>query len=281
MADYFKLLRVKHYIKNLLVFVPLFFARKIFAPIRFWYALIGMICFCLISSAVYILNDIRDAEKDRHHPRKKERPIASGRISKKKAVCILIMCIVIALLLSLMLQKPLGIIVLMIYFGINVAYSMGLKNKPIVDIAILTCGFVLRIIYGGILTDVVVSKWLYYVIIAGAMYMGLGKRRNELMQQTDMNTREVLKYYTSAFLDKNMYVCVTLVIVFYSLWAAESICPNMFWSVPIIIIILMKYSLDVERDSDGDPVEVLLHDKMLIFLVVCYVVYVFALLYAI
>ena len=107
--------------------------------------------------------------------------------------------------------------------------------------------------------------------------MGLGKRRNELKKQT--KTRDVLKYYNVNFLDKNMYVCVALSIVFYSLWTLEMPNPQISWTIPIFIILLMCYSLDVEGDSDGDPVEVILHDKILIGLLVLYALFIFILLY--
>lgn len=129
---------------------------------------------------------------------------------------------------------------------------------------------------GGV-TGVEVSTWLYLVVVTGSLYMGLGKRRNELKQQN--NSREVLKYYNESFLDKNMYVAVAIVIVFYALWTIESSNEVLAWTVPVFIIILMRYSFDVEGDSDGDPIEVLLHDKVLIILSVIYVISIFVILY--
>ena len=154
---------------------------------------------------------------------------------------------------------------------------MGLKNKPIIDVVILASGFVIRVLFGGLITGVEISKWLYLVIVTGSLYMGLGKRRNELRAQTD--TREVLKYYNENFLDKNMYVCVALVNVFYALWSIEMPNPRMIWTVPFFIVLLMCYSLDVEGDSDGDPVEVIIHDKALIGIIITYVMCIFVLLY--
>ena len=277
MKDILKLLRVQHYIKNLLVFVPLFFAGKIFDVELIKNAVIGFICFCLISSAVYVVNDIKDVEKDRKHPKKRTRPIASGRVSVKLGACCGIICVAASLVLSGFLLNKIGLMIILLYFCINVAYSFGLKNKPIVDIVILASGFVLRIIYGGIITDITISKWLYLVIVSGALFMGLGKRRNELIQQKE--TREVLKYYTQAFLDKNMYVCVTLVIVFYSMWTLETSAKGMIWTVPILMIILMKYSMNIEGESDGDPVDVLLNDKILMILSILYAICIFVMLY--
>ncbi len=279
MKDYLKLLRVTHYIKNLLIFIPLFFSKEIFIQERLVSALLGVVCFSLVSSAVYILNDIKDIEKDRKHSTKKNRPIASGRVSQKTAIAVLLLCLVISACLSILLLRTKGISILIIYFLLNVAYSLGLKNKPIIDVFILASGFLLRIIYGGILTDVEVSKYLYLVVIAAALFMGLGKRRNELKVQKD--TREVLRYYTEAFLDKNAYVCVALIIVFYTLWTVESENSLTVWTVPLVIAILMKYSLDIEGESDGDPIEVLLHDKMLVILTLLYGIAIFIILYVI
>ncbi len=277
MKDWIKLLRVKHYIKNLLVFIPMFFGGEIFVVEKIIKAMFGFVCFCLVSSSIYILNDIRDVEKDRNHPTKKERPIASGRVSTRWAIAVMIFCLMIAIAISLIIGSWEGGLCLTLYFVLNVAYSMGLKNKPIIDIVILASGFVIRVFYGGFITDIEVSKWLYLVVTTGSLYMGLGKRRNELKKQTD--TREVLKSYNEAFLDKNMYVCVALANVFYALWTLEMPDPRISWTIPVFIVMLMCYSLDAEGDSDGDPVEVILKDKVLIGIIVVYAASIFSLLY--
>lgn len=277
MKSLIKLLRVKHYIKNLLIFLPMFFDGVIFDNEKIVRAGFGFICFCLISSAVYIINDYRDIEKDRKHPTKKNRPLASGQISPRVAIMTMVICVGAAIAISCVLGSMAGSICLLLYFGLNIAYSIKLKNIPIVDIAILASGFVIRVFYGGFITDIAISKWLYLVVTTGSLYMGLGKRRNELKSQTD--TREVLKYYNEAFLDKNMYVCVALAIVFYALWTLEMPNPKISWTIPAFIMILMCYSLDVEGNSDGDPVEVILKDKILLAVIIGYAVCIFALLY--
>ncbi len=276
---YIKLLRIKHYIKNLLIFVPLFFSGKLFDRYKLQRGGLGFICFCLIASSIYILNDLKDIEKDRNHPTKKNRPLASGQIKPRLAIIIMTLCICVSCVISLYLENMSALIFLATYFGLNVAYSMGLKNKPIIDIVILASGFVIRIFYGGVVTNVPISKWLYLVVTVGSLYMGLGKRRNELKKQTE--TREVLKYYNEDFLDKNMYVCVALTIVFYALWTLEMPNSQISWTIPIFIILLMCYSLNVEGDSDGDPVEVILRDKILIGILILYAIFIFNLLYII
>lgn len=277
MKKYLKLFRVRHYIKNLLIFVPLFFGRQLFDMAKLRTAIAGFIGFCFISSAVYIMNDLRDIEKDKRHPEKRNRPIASGKISVKQAKVILAVCVLVSIAISLSIGSVEGTGFILVYFVLNAAYSMGLKNCPIIDVVILASGFVLRLFYGGYVTEIEISKWLYLVITTGSLYMGLGKRRNELRRHTD--TRDVLKYYNADFLDKNMYVCVALTNVFYTLWSFEMSNEKMIWTVPFFIIILMCYSLDTEGDSEGDPVEVILHDKLLMVLVLLYALCLFTLIY--
>ena len=154
---------------------------------------------------------------------------------------------------------------------------MGLKNIPIIDIAILASGFVIRVFYGGFISGLAISNWLYLVVTTGSMYMGLGKRRNELNRTTE--SRKVLKYYSVNFLDRNMYVCVALTDVFYALWTLELANNVIRWTVPIFIVILMRYSLDIEGNSDGDPVEVILKDKTLIAMTILYALLFFSMLY--
>lgn len=278
MRKYVKLLRIKHYMKNLLVFIPLFFAQDFFCLQKFGHAVLGFFAFCMVSSAVYIMNDIRDADKDRMHPTKRKRPIASGDVKERQAFILLVFCIFMSVVFNFMAGFVSGVFFITAYFVLNLLYSFGLKDKPLVDIAILTSGFVIRVFYGAVLTDTVISGWLYLVIVMGSFYMGLGKRRNEMKNGVE-GTRTVLKYYTYDFLDKNMYVCAALIVTFYALWTMELEDLEVRWTIPVFMVILMKYSLDIEDDSDGDPVEVLMRDKALILLSAGYVLWIFAILY--
>lgn len=275
--EWCKLLRIKHYIKNLLIFMPAFFGGALFHYEVVLNGTMGFGCFCLLSSVIYILNDYRDIEKDRNHPKKKKRPLASGAIRPDVAFIVACFLLIFVIGISIVLNSWQGAVCLAIYFVLNIAYSMGLKNKPIIDVVILASGFVIRVFYGGFVCGIDISKWLYLVVTTGSLYMGLGKRRNELKAQTD--TREVLKYYTEAFLDKNMHVCVALADVFYALWTLE--LPNQWisWTVPLFIIMLMCYSLNTEGDSDGDPIEVILKDKVLIGVILTYGLCMFSMLY--
>ena len=274
---YVRLFRIKHYLKNGLIFLPLFFSRQIWVSQKLLSAFWGMCAFCFVSSIVYIFNDLKDVEKDKQHPTKKFRPIASGEVKPKSAILCMIALLLFSFVFNMLAEGFLtSFLLLMGYLLLNIFYSLGLKNKPLVDIVILASGFTIRVVYGAVITDVVVSNWMYLTVFSGSFYMGFGKRRNELrLTGKNGDTRTVLKYYTYSFLDKNMYVCLALVDVFYALWAmqiSENNTPHFILTVPIIMILLMKYSLDIESDSDGDPIEVIFHDKILMILAILYAV---------
>lgn len=287
--EYMKLMRIKHYLKNVLIFLPLVFSGKLLDIHNLINCIVGFIIFSFTSSIIYIINDIKDIENDKKHPIKKKRPLPLGTVSKEEAIILALVLGLIAITLSIFVigyERIIAIMLLLLYLAINVAYSFGLKKKPIVDIVILVAGFLIRVLYGAVITDIELSNWLYLTVISGAFYMGLGKRRNEILKQGD-KSREVLKYYTKDFLDKNMYVCVALCIVFYSLWCVDPTTllktgnNLLIWTVPVIMIILMKYSLDIEGDSYGDPVDVIVNDKILLLIVLIYALFMFGIIYII
>jgi 4-hydroxybenzoate polyprenyltransferase len=304
--EYLLLLRPRHWVKNVLIFVPLFFdlsaassgapgtaaQRLSLSPEAALLAVAyGFAAFSLLSSAVYILNDIRDRKRDRLHSVKRLRPIASGAVSVRAAFALLSVLLsgVCALVLSARaggtpVFNKTARAVTAVYFAINAAYSFGLKNIPLVDVVILASGYVLRVLFGAALIGVEVSVWLYLVISTGAFYLGLGKRRNEITQESG-ETRKVMRFYSHNFLDKNMYVCQTLCVAFYALWSIDPATIQRFntrafvYTIPLILIILLKYSLNVETDSDGDPTSVVLHDRTLMLLCMVYVICAFCILY--
>jgi len=287
MKAYIKLLRPKHYIKNALIFVPAFFAGDIFQIETISSLLLAFAAFSLTSSLIYIVNDIRDVEKDRLHEVKRNRPIASGKVSVRNAVILGVFTGALALIIQVAAVQghwSWTYLYLGCYLLINFAYSFGLKNVPIVDICILAAGFVIRLIYGASITDTSVSQWLFLTIMVFSLYLGLGKRRNEIDRQRDGDTRTVLKHYTYTFLDKNMHMCLTLGLVFYSLWTVNMsngfLNDNgLIWTVPLVIMITMKYGLIIEGDSFGDPVDVLFSDYVLLILIILYVLLICAIMY--
>ena len=284
MKRYLKLMRIHHYIKNILVFAALACSGQFFDVEKLSSAVAAFVAFSMVSSVVYIINDIRDREKDRKHPTKCNRPIAAGTVSVKSACVLAAVLLVIAVVCNGVTFRITSTLLLALYFALNLGYSFGLKNIPIVDISILVAGFLIRILYGAFVTGITISNWLYLTVIALSFYFALGKRRNEL-KHVGGETRKVLKAYPLNFLDKNMGMCLTLANVFYALWSMDEKTRAFYendyliFTVPIVLLITLKYSLDVEGDSDGDPVEVLLRDKVLLGLCVLYLAAMFAILY--
>jgi len=288
MKNLIRLIRPKHWMKNILVLTSLFFSSRLLELQALWVSFWGLLSFCVISSAIYVFNDLNDAEADRKHPVKCKRPIASGAVKPQAAWALFCILLGLAVLFHFLSGFSLGGgIVLALYLVLNLLYSSGLKQVPLVDLVILVSGFLLRVVYGGLILEQPVSSWLLLTVIAGAFYLVMGKRRNELAAAGEKaeEIRGVLKYYSDRFLDKNMYVCLALTLVFYSLWTVdETVVARMggnyaVWTVPLIIIIFFQYNLDIESGTFGDPVDVLTSDKRLIVLVILYGLVMLGLLY--
>lgn len=288
MKEYIKLIRAKHWLKNGLVFLPLFFSINLFNTSYYLGTILAFIVFSFTASIVYIINDMGDIEKDKLHPVKKKRPLAAGTISIKNAKIVIGVLAVLAAIMMWYLFKNTNniavIIVPIVYLIINILYSKWLKHIPIIDVVILVSGFVLRVMYGGVSINVEVSKYLYLMIIFGSFYLGFGKRRNEIIKNGN-KSRKVLQLYNKEFLDKNMYVALALAIVSYTLWCVDQTTIQrigndyLFWTIPLLMVILQLYSLNIEGNSHGDPIEVILGDKKLLVTAVIYVLMMGGILY--
>ena len=286
MKEYTRLIRVKHYIKNALIFAALLFSGQFFIWEKLKNCLIGFAAFCFLSSVVYIFNDIKDKDKDALHPKKKTRPIASGIVSVKSAVITAVILLIVASICFSFIYNIWALILFILYAAINFAYSSGLKNIPLVDVTLLVSGFLIRVLFGAAVTGIEVSGWLYLTVITLSFFMAFGKRRNELKLECSGDSRAVLRGYSLGFLDKSMYLCLAMANTFYALWTMDSSTiahygsDKSLFSVPIVLLITLKYSLDIEKEtSDGDPTDVLFHDKALMFLCLIYAVLLFSLLY--
>lgn len=287
MKNVLKLMRPKHYLKNVLIFVSLVFSKNLFNLPLLIDVVLGFITFSLLSSVVYIVNDIKDVEADRQHEVKRKRPIASGAIKIPVALAIAIMLFVIAVAVNVFVcgAFSVGTVIMLAYFAINLGYSCGLKNVPFLDIFLLVSGFVLRVLYGAAIINDVISSWVILSVISISFYLALGKRRNEIMKHKEGNTRKVLKFYSISFLDKFMYLCLAISIVFYALWSSDALIVQRYgtdklvWTVPLVLIIMMKYSADIESDSHGDPVDVVIKDKVLLLLALLLAIVVVLMIY--
>ncbi len=278
--DLIKLIRPHHYIKNLLVLAPLIFSGKMFDLTLLARAGVGFVSFSLLASTVYIINDYCDIEADRQHPMKKQRPLASGRVSKTQAIALMLGLLALAFGVLWWLPNPwLVTMVMVAYLVINLAYSFGFKHVPIIDVAIIAGGFLLRVLHGGAVCDIYVSTWLYLTVLVFSFYLALGKRRGELAQN-GAKSRKVLRYYSTAFLTDNMNIFLALTLAFYSLWSTQSGVRWTVATVPVGFLITMRYSLIIsDKKSSADPAEVLLRDKILLGLVMLYGLMMFAIMY--
>ncbi len=276
--SYIKLIRVKHWIKNGLIFLPLFFSHLISTE-NIISTIIAFVAFSFMASVIYIINDIKDVDKDRNHPRKKNRPIASGKVSPKEASCIAIVLLLLSIVLNYFATKiwcgP-ALYVLFAYLIINIFYSCGGKNIPILDVILLATGFILRVYYGAFVIDVNVSTWLFLTILSASLFLGLGKRKKELKVKDEV--RPVLKNYTEKFLENFMNICLTLLIVFYSLWTMEQANDYLFISIPLLIVIFMQYMMCIENGDEGDPITVLFQNKMIIVTAIIYIAFMAAIM---
>lgn len=287
---YIKLIRIEHSFKNILVFIPAFFDLKIFQSNTFFRVLIGFFIFTIVSSSIYVFNDIMDVNNDRIHEKKKQRPLAAGMVSIREAYVIMIALLILLLVVIGIAWNCFDIVEgykwIGLYWLLNMAYSIKLKNVPIVDIAILAFGFVIRLLFGASIAMVPCSFWLYMTVMMLSFFMGLGKRRGELLVSGEeaYNSRDVLKHYSVSFLDKNMYMCLGLAVMFYALWSVSDTSIQKFgtdkqiWTVPIVLMIAMRYGMDLERGY-GDPIEIIKNDRWLVLLVAVYVIILFYLFY--
>lgn len=255
-------MRIKSWLKNLFVLSPIIFSLELFERGKLVDAVILTLAFCLVSSAIYVLNDISDVENDRKHEVKKNRPIASGQISVSCAVILLICLTIAGFGMALWVNFP-SFVIMLTYVVINILYSKWLKTKVLIDCFCIAAGFVLRVLVGGTIVSAGVSGWMFLTVLALSLFMAFGKRRGELHSYEGGETRDVLEGYEMNFLNGIVFMCAGLCIVFYSLWtvAQES---NLVYTVPIVLFIIIRYLLLVFIGrSEADPTALILSDKTL------------------
>jgi 4-hydroxybenzoate polyprenyltransferase len=267
-----KSLRPRQWPKNVFVFAAVVFDRQLSLshPGPFLRSLATFVLFCLISSAVYLINDVLDIEADRRHPTKSKRPIASGALPISVALMAAAGIVVVALPLSYWLSPQLALIILG-YFVLNLAYSTWLKHIPLIDVLIIAAGFVLRVAGGVAVISVQrFSPWLYVATTLLALYMGFGKRRAELSLLADgaNSHRKVLEGYNLQFLDQLIIIVSSTTIVTYSLYTFSAVnLPEdhtMMLTIPFVIYGIFRYLYLIQiKHEGGAPEEMLLTDHPL------------------
>lgn len=253
MKKYLKLLRVEQWVKNLFVFVPLFFSGSIQNTDLLSKSIFAFIIFSLAASVVYILNDYNDIEADRKHPEKRRRPLASGAISKPTAIGILIAIIIIDVALVFLAQMYFHenlwkfAAIITTYFVMNLAYTFKLKHMPIIDICIIATGFVLRVLAGGYITGIGISQWAILLTFVLALVLAIGKRRGELINaQVSGKTRKALDGYNVQFADIALSISVTLAIICYLMFTLSPevqarFHERVFYTVIFVVFAFLRY----------------------------------------
>jgi len=263
-----KAMRPRQWTKNAFIFAALVFDQQLLLLNPFLRTLAGFGLFCLISSSVYIFNDLADVEADRQHPEKKKRPIASGQLPINVAWSVGIILAVIALTLGYLLE-PAFAVVIGLYFMINMAYTKWLKHVPIVDVLVIASGFVLRVIAGVTLINVErFSPWLYVVMTLLSLFLGFGKRRAELilLAQGAASHRKVFDGYTIPLLDQYIMIVSGTTIVAYSLYtfSAPNVPANhsMMLTIPFVVYTIFRYLYLIHvEERGGAPEDILLTDR--------------------
>src|ERR1700761_6306139 len=264
MVVYLKLLRPKDWAKNLFLFVPLFFGREIFNLPKLLLVAEGFIAFSCIASAIYIINDYRDREDDRKHPVKRNRPLASGAVKPTAALIICGVLLVLGFGLAWYLRDKF-LVVLGIYFLINLAYSLGLKAISILDIFILAAGFVLRIKAGSVISFVPLSEWIIIMVFLLAVFMAIGKRRDDVLLKLSSGTdmRKSIKGYNLEFL--NILLAVACLMYTMSpVTIANTGSARLYYTCIFVLAGIMRYLQIIYISTDsGSPTKILYKDRFI------------------
>lgn len=269
MRGLIKLVRPKQWVKNSFVFAPLIFAGEFLHPDSVYSTLLAAFLFCIAASTVYIVNDLKDIEKDRIHPEKcKKRPLASGQVSPQSAIILLILLYIV--LISFWTVVPNVIYVIFIYLALNWAYTFKLKHEPVIEIFIVAFGFVLRVYAGAMALTVPVSHWMFITTLSISLYLASIKRRQELLQ-SGSQSRGVLAYYSVTLIDRFAEMSAVTAVVFYSLYVME-VQPKLIVTVPLVIFGLFRYWYIVETLKGGEsPTDVIIQDKQVLLTVLLWV----------
>ncbi|HEX3545999.1 MAG TPA: decaprenyl-phosphate phosphoribosyltransferase [Mycobacterium sp.] len=270
-AGLIKAVRPRQWVKNLLVLAAPVAAFG--SGVRYDYrevavkVLIAFVAVSLAASTVYLVNDARDVEADRQHPTKRFRPIAAGVVPEWLAYCVALVLGIAALAVS-WLATPNLTLVVAIYIVIQLAYCFGLKHQAVLDICIVSSGFLLRAIAGGVAANIPLSQWFLLVMAFGSLFMAAGKRYAEiqLAERTGAKIRKSLESYTASYLRFVWTLSATAMIVCYSLWAFERDGANASWYAVTIVpitIAMLRYAVDVDGGMAGEPEEIALKDRVL------------------
>ncbi len=262
-------MRPKQWVKNILVFAAPVAAGALFDPRVLINSLWAFVSFSLISASIYLINDVRDVDADRLHPKKRFRPIAAGELGPRTATILAAVTMIGSLALGWWVAPMLGI-TLAVYWVLQVGYSMFLKHQPIIDLAMVTSGFLLRAVAGGVASGIELSQWFLLVACFGSLFMVAGKRYSEMKELgSEAGTRASLERYSLSYLRFVWAISCSIVIMSYSLWTFEH-RENEPWgiawttiSIVPFTLALLRYAMDIDAGNAGEPEDVVLNDRVL------------------
>jgi decaprenyl-phosphate phosphoribosyltransferase len=286
MLPYLQLIRPKHWSKNLFIFIPAFFSGHAFDLKLYPSLLLGVLSFCMIASAVYILNDFNDRETDRQHPTKKTRPLASGEANVIVSLIFMVALACGALWISWNLNTS-YFLLLVTYFFINIAYTLHLKNIPILDIFIVASGFLFRIYSGGILANVYVSHWLAIMVFLLSLFLALAKRRDDLViRENNQIIRKSSRNYNLEFINACLSAFTGIITVAYIMYTispevTDRLGTNWLFATTIFVVAgLMRYlQITFVEEKSGSPTTVLYRDKFILTTLIGWVISFYLIIY--
>ncbi|MDI7816048.1 decaprenyl-phosphate phosphoribosyltransferase [Clostridioides difficile] len=281
-SDYIKLMRIKQYIKNFFVFSAIIFSNNILNTNLLLKTFIAFVCFCLISSSVYALNDAIDMDKDKKHPKKRNRPVASGRISKKNANILFVILALISISLSIVVNFRLTII-LVLYLINNILYSLKLKNIILLDVFSISLGFIFRVYAGCVAIDVNLSNWIILCTFFLSLYLAFGKRKKEIETLRDdaIEHRKILEDYDIENLNQMMVVMLSSTIVCYALYSTSNPeKPHMIFTTIFVVYGVLRYNYIINTTNEGNPTEIVLKDwtlkiNVILWIIACLIILIF------
>ena len=288
MKSFIQLIRPKDWAKNLFLFVPLFFAGLLFNAEIILQLLGGFICFSLVASSIYIINDYRDIEDDKKHPVKKMRPLASGAVKKSTAVIIAIIFLVAGFTGAWLLRDKF-MFVLGLYFLLNLAYSFGLKSIPILDIIIIAIGFVLRIKAGSVLAKIALSEWLIIMVFLLALFMAIAKRRDDVLLKLSSGNdmRKAVKGYNLDFINTALsLICAVIIVAYFMYTTSPEIVARLqtyrlYYTCLFVLAGIFRYLqlIYVQQDSQS-PTKILYKDRFIQVTILLWIISFYMILYA-
>ena len=267
-----KILRPHQWVKNTFIFIPLFFGGSLFDMADWTSSLVAFVAFSFAASAIYSINDIVDVEADKKHPKKCKRPIAAGLVSKRQARLLAIILAIAALALPFLLNNWMQSVVIALYLAMNLCYCIRLKHYAIIDVCIVAMGFVMRIVAGGVATDIVLSRWIVMMTFLLTLFLSFAKRRDDvlIMNETGMAPRKNTSRYNLTFINQAITITGGVMLVCYIMYTVSPEVierfnsPNLYMTSFFVILGLLRYiQLTVVDERSGEPTRLVLSDRLI------------------